>query len=444
MNRISVVPEKAGKARMSILILTYGSRGDVQPYVALAKGLQEVGHSVTLGTSVRFQNFVEDYGIDYAYMNDNLLSVIDTDEGKDLFEKGSNLFKMAWRGIKIAKKVKPAQRALLQESWEAAQKINPDFILFHPKAGGAPHIAEKLGIGCALVTPIPMLVPTRETRFPVFPDLGLGGWYNRAIYSLIQAATNKVWKGYIKDFRQDIDLPPVKKYDFLKMTDGADIPVIHAHSEAVVPRPSDWPDSAQVAGYFFLDAQEEWLPPQELQDFLDADDPPVYIGFGSMAGRDPERLAGIVVEALQKADLRGIIATGWGGLKAKDLPDTIFKIEHAPHDWLFPKMAAVVHHGGAGTTAAGLRAGRPSIITPFFGDQSFWGERVYGLGVGPKPIPQKKLNAASLAAAMREAITNQSMIEKAEKIGEKIRNEDGVGNAINLIEQYASDHSLYP
>nr|WP_319392704.1 glycosyltransferase [uncultured Desulfobacter sp.] len=420
---------------MNILILTYGSRGDVQPYLALGKGLQKAGHTVTLGTSVRFQDFVESHGIDYTYMNDDLLSVIDTDEGKDLLEKGSNFFEMVRRGLKVAKKIKPTQRALLKESWQAARNTKPDFLLFHSKCAGAPHIAERLGIGCALVTPIPMFVPTQETCFPIFPDLRLGGWYNRGTYSFIRSVTNKVWNGYIKDFREYLVLPPIRKYDFLKKADGQDIPVIHAHSETVVPRPFDWPESAHVTGYFFLDAREEWKPPQDLQDFLDADDPPVYIGFGSMAGRNPERLAGVVVKALQKANLRGVIATGWGGLKAEDLPDTIFKIEHAPHDWLFPKMAAVVHHGGAGTTAAGLRAGKPSIIIPFFGDQPFWGKRVYKLCAGPEPIPQRKLNANSLASAMKEAVTNQSIVDRAEKIGQAIKHGNGVAKAIALIEK---------
>lgn len=422
---------------MNILILTYGTRGDVQPYIALAKGLQKAGHAVTLGTSVRFQDFVESHGIDYTYMNDDVLSIIDTDEGKDLLEKGSNLYEMISRGFKLKKQLKPAQRALLQDSWQAAQNTQPDFILFHSKVGGAPHIAEKLRIGCALVTPIPMFVPTRESRFPIFPNLKFGGWYNRSTYHVIQFIINKIWAGYIKPFRKDLSLPPIKKYDFLKMADGTDIPVIHAHSETVVPRPADWPDSAQVTGYLFLDTKDEWEPPQDLVEFLEAGDPPVYIGFGSMAGRNPERLANIAIEALQQANLRGIIAKGWGGLNATDIPDTIFQIDHAPHDWLFPKMAAVVHHGGAGTTAAGLRAGKPTIVIPFFGDQPFWADRMHDLGAGPKPIFQKELNANSLSTAMRAATTDQNIINTAKEIGKKIRSEDGVTKAVSLIEKYA-------
>ena len=154
----------------------------------------------------------------------------------------------------------------------------------------------------------------------------------------------------------------------------------------------------------------------------------------------PFRLAGIVIAALEKTGLRGVIATGWGGLKAGALPDTVFKIEHTPHDWLFPRMSAVVHHGGAGTTAAGLRAGKPTVIVPFFADQPFWGRRVHEIGAGPKPIFQKKLNTEMLAEALREVTTNQDMISTAADIGRKIKSEDGVKTAIALIEDLAKDH----
>ena len=424
---------------MKILILTYGSRGDVQPYVALGKGLKDAGHDVTLATSDRFQTFVENHGLNYAYMSDEVLGIVDTDEGKDLLEKGSNLYEMIRRGLKVAKKVKPAQRELLENSWQAAKTAQPDFIIFHPKAGGAAHIAEKLDIKCALATPIPMMIPTTELRFPVFPDLKLGGWYTRTTYKIIQFMINRVWSKYTKDFRKRLELPPIRKFDFLKTASGENIPVIHAHSEAVIPRPEDWPDHAYITGYWFLNEEPDWTPPQGLLDFLDAGPPPVYIGFGSMAGRNPQKLAKTVIGALEQSGTRGIIATGWGGLKAGDLPDNIYKLEQAPHSWLFPKMAAVVHHGGAGTTAAGLRAGKPTIIIPFFGDQPFWGQTVHKLGAGPAPIFQKTLNAERLASAITQATTHENMIKTAREIGEKIRNEDGVSVAISLIERLHRD-----
>jgi sterol 3beta-glucosyltransferase len=370
-------------------------------------------------------------------MNDDLLAILDTDQGKDLLEKGSSLFQVVKSSIQMSRQVAPIQRALMRESWDAARQSQPDVVVSGSKAGAAPHIAEKLGIRCVQATVIPMFVPTRAFRFVVFPDWKLGGWFNKASYRLIRFVTNRVLSGYARDLRRTLNLPRLKSYDMLKMADGSDIPVLHGHSEAVLPRPDDWPQTAHVTGYWFLDVDVDWTPPAELAAFLGADPPPVYVGFGSMSGRDPERLARTVVEALQIAGLRGIIATGWGGLKAGDLPDTIFAIDEAPHAWLFPRMAAVVHHGGAGTTAAGLRAGKPTIVVPFFADQPFWGSRVHGIGAGPKPIPRRRLTAQSLAAAMREATGSQDMIAAASQIGERIRSEDGVANAVSLIERYA-------
>lgn len=155
-----------------------------------------------------------------------------------------------------------------------------------------------------------------------------------------------------------------------------------------------------------------------------------------MSGRDPERATRLVLEALAKAGQRGVIVTGWGGLEIADLPKTVFKLESAPYDWLFPHMAAVVHHGGAGTTAAGLRAGKPSVICPFVADQPFWGQRVASLGVGPSPIPQSKLTSDNLASAIRQAVSDVGMQQRAIDLKERISNEDGLDNAVSLIERY--------
>jgi sterol 3beta-glucosyltransferase len=214
---------------------------------------------------------------------------------------------------------------------------------------------------------------------------------------------------------------------------GEPVPVLHGYSEHVLPRPADWPDGALVTGYWFLESDATWQPPDRLRDFLAAGDPPVYVGFGSMAGADPRRLARVVAEATRRAHVRGLLAIGWGGLDAGDLPDSVLAIDEAPHDWLFPRVAAAVHHGGAGTTAAALRAGRPSVICPFIGDQPFWGRRVRALGAGSDPIPQKRLTAENLAAAIREVTTNPAIGRRSRELGERIRGEDGVANAVSAL-----------
>jgi sterol 3beta-glucosyltransferase len=420
---------------MNIFITTYGSRGDVQPYVALGKGLQESGHQVTIATSVRFREFVGEQGLQYGYMNDDMLAILDTDQGRDLLENTSNLFDAIRRTFSMMKQVGPMQQVLLQESWDAAKQVKPDVVIFHPKAYGAPHFAEKLGVPVIMAQVIPMMVPTSEHPHMGFPDLKLGKRYNRMTYGFVNMLTALSAGKHVKAWRVTNGLPPQKRFDILHTTEGRNIPVLHGFSKHVVPQPSDWPKTAIITGYWFLNHTDDWTPPPDLEAFLEAGPPPVYIGFGSMAGRNPERLANIVVKAIIKAKVRGIIATGWGGLKSTNLPETIHQIEQAPHDWLFPRMAAIVHHGGAGTTAAVLKAGKPSVIVPFFGDQPFWGQRVYSLGLGNKPIPQKKLRANSLATAIKDAISNPDALKKAEEISKRIHHEDGIGNAVTIIEE---------
>ena len=423
---------------MHILILTLGSRGDVQPYVALGKGLQVSGHTVTLCTSTRFESFITEHGLNYGYMNDEMLRFMDSMQGREVMEDANNLWEIIQTTRRLSKQVTPLQHKMLRDSWNTSQAANPDLILFHPKTYGGPHIAEKLGIPAILTVLLPMLVPTAEYSNMGFPSLPLKGplasGYNKMTYWV----TNKMFAfsagKLVKDWRSQQHLPPQPKFDILHTQTGEAIPVLHGYSRHVAPEPTDWPENVMASGYWFLEQPPTWQAPPELEAFLQAGDPPVYVGFGSMAGRNPQRLTQIVIEALQQAQVRGILATGWGGLAADDLPETIFKLDQAPHDWLFPQMAAVVHHGGAGTTAAGLRAGCPTIICPFFGDQPFWGQRVHQLGVGSEPIPQKKLTAAKLATAIHTVTTNTSMQQKAQALGAKLRQEDGIATAIAFIE----------
>jgi sterol 3beta-glucosyltransferase len=305
--------------------------------------------------------------------------------------------------------------------------------------GGAPHYADKLGIPAILAILFPHLVPTAGFPTLGFPAGRPGSRYNRMTYGVVHALAGKIGGGFIKNWRSTHGLPrPPRRTGLLKRCDGKPIPVLHGFSPEVVPEPEDWPPCVHTTGSWFLDRPDDWRPPPELVRFLATGDPPVYFGFGSMAGRDPERVTRIVISALQQTGLRGLLATGWGGLARQDLPPTVQLLDQAPHDWLFPCVAAVVHHGGAGTTAAGLRAGRPTIICPFFGDQPFWGRRLHELGVGSRPIPQKKLSVEKLAAALREVADSGEIKQRAAELGERIRAEDGVQSAINAIAEEMS------
>ena len=214
-------------------------------------------------------------------------------------------------------------------------------------------------------------------------------------------------------------------------------PVLNGWSRHVLPHPPGWGAHLATTGYWFLDRTPDWRPPRGLADFLGSGPPPVSVGFGSMAGADPEGVTERVLRALRLAGKRGVLLTGWGGLSNADLPDDLFEVGEVPHDWLFPRVAAAVHHGGAGTTAASLRAGTPTVIVPHFADQFFWGARVAGLGAGPRPAPRAKLTAERLADAIRRATGDAGMRERARSLGEKIRAENGVERAVEAFGRYA-------
>lgn len=420
---------------MKILILTVGSRGDVQPYLALAKGLSEAGHVVSLCTCERFRSFIEAENIGFFPIRNDILDFVDSAAGRSVLEDTTNIWRVILANLKLMKTLKPVQRGIVEDCWSAVKESLPDLLIYHPKAFGTPSFAELNQIPVLLACPFPAFVPTGTAPNIGFPQWRLGQWYNRLTYYFAAYIFKHVASGLVNEWRQKEDLPRLKNgLGLLKRETGEDIPVLHLYSEHVSPKPVDWPPTATVTGYCFLEREKAWVPPKELQDFLDAGDPPVYVGFGSMVGRNPKKITDIILEALGQANCRGILATSWGGLEADELPDTVFMLGDAPHDWLFPRMSAVVHHGGAGTTAAGLRAGKPTIICSFFGDQPFWGRRVQALGVGIGPLPQKTLTAEQLAKALREVTTDKKMHLRAEEIGAQLHNEDGISAAIRTVE----------
>ncbi|AFY35770.1 glycosyltransferase [Calothrix sp. PCC 7507] len=414
---------------MKIVIITVGTRGDVQPFVALGVALKQAGHTVTICTSSRFQLFISEYGLNYAYMNDQLLKLIDTDAGRAAIESKGNAF-FLWQ------QTMPIIRQTLDEAWIAAQEA--EILIYHPKALGGYHIAEKLNIPGFMSLLLPLYTPTTAFPSPIFPNLK-GGWYNQLTYQLLPLLTAP-YLNVINQWRQErLGLRP-RSWNEKEILGsyGDSSPVLYAYSSHLIPRPSDWDSSTIVTGYWFLDAPADFVPPPQLLDFLANGKPPLCIGFGSMTGQNPTALREIVLTALKNTGQRGILLTGWGDIGNADLPNDVFKLEAIPHDWLFPQVAAVMHHGGAGTTAAALRAGIPNIIIPFFGDQPFWGQRVEALGVGPKPIPKKHLTAEKLAAAINVAVNDEEVRRRALSLGAKIRAEDGVAQAVKVINRFSS------
>lgn len=412
---------------MKILILTLGSRGDVQPYVALGLGLQAAGHQVTVATLESFAAFVRERGLAFVPFQGDLLALMQTPNGKAAIAGKGNM-------LALLRQVRPMYRRLLDAAWAAAAAA--DLVIYHPKIVGGYSIAEQRGIPGILALPLPLYSPTAAFPSPILPWANLGGPLNRLSHRAMVSLASASVRGVLNDWRRDVfGGGPVRDELVLR---GQPVLRLYSYSPAVVPTPDDWDASSIATGYWFLDRADTWQAPAALTAFLRDGPPPVYVGFGSMPTEDAIHTTALVTDALARAGQRGVLATGWGGLAIGESVPSIYMLDSAPHDWLFPQMAAVVHHGGAGTTAAGLRAGVPSVICPFFGDQPFWGRQVARLGAGPAPIPQKRLTSTRLADAIHGAVSNAGMRERAAAIGAAIRAEDGIARAITAIEaQYA-------
>jgi UDP:flavonoid glycosyltransferase YjiC (YdhE family) len=236
--------------------------------------------------------------------------------------------------------------------------------------------------------------------------------------------------------REALDLPPMPCLGPMAEMLRPD-PHLYGFSPRVVPRPGDWGANHHITGFWSLD-DPDYEPSAELADFLESGPPPIYVGFGSMHDRDSAGLTTMVLDALEHAGQRGVLHTGWGALEKVPRCERFFPVGSIPHEWLFPRMAAVVHHGGAGTTGAALRAGVPSLVVPFAADQPFWGERTCALGVGPRSIPRKRLTVDNLAEAVRIAVTDPGMRKRASLIGSQIQAEDGVARAVEVFERHVA------
>lgn len=420
---------------MRVLLATFGTRGDVEPHLALALRLRTAGHEVAIATAPRFEPMLSAYGVGLYPLDEGLLELLDTTAGRALFAELDGVFGILKTIPKVLRQVGPIHHRLVADAWAATEAFRPDVIVYHPKLFCMPAFAAYRGIPALLALFVPMLVPTAESPLPGLPNLPLGPIYRRLTWQALRLAMRLGSAPFMTLWRRLHDPQGRSRgANALQLGPGRPVPVLHAYSAVVCPAPADWPAHARVTGWWFL-PDAPWAPPPALSAFLEAGPPPVYIGFGSMAGVDPQRTTEIVLAAVQRAGVRAVLAIGWGGLSAAALPPQVHVLDHAPHAALFPRMAAVVHHGGAGTTGAGLRAGRPSVICPFGVDQPFWGARVHALGAGPAPIPQRRLDVELLAAAMHRAVHDSSMRQRAEALGRAIRAEDGVGVALSCIEQ---------
>ena len=420
------------KTAMRITILTIGSRGDVQPYVALGLGLKAAGHEVRLATHEDFKAFVCSHGLEFGPLAGDPRTLLETPEGLQLLESGSNPFRLMRQFVRL---FEPLAHQSLHDGQEACQ--DSDAVIFSMAACFGHWIAEKMGIPSCAAYCLP-LTPSWHMPSSVFPEvpawLPLARIYSRLTYFLGGTMLWAPLSGAVNRSRRDVlDLRPLSMWypPWRNLRPG--VPYLYGYSPTVLPKPRDWGENIHVTGYWFLDHASGWQPPVKLVDFLKSGPPPVCVGFGSMNNRNAEEATDLVVKALVRARQRGILMTGWGGLTHSRLPDEILPLDSVPHDWLFPRVAAVVHHGGAGTTAAALRAGVPAVVVPFMSDQPMWARRVYKLGAGPRPIPRKKLTVENLAAALQVAVSDRELRRRCRTLGRQIRSEDGAGQAVEAF-----------
>jgi UDP:flavonoid glycosyltransferase YjiC (YdhE family) len=424
-------------ANLKITVFAAGSRGDIQPCIALSKGLQQAGYQVCLATPEDFADFISEHQVEHFPLRGDVQKLMASDTGRKFMETGgANPVKSIWA---IRKLIRPVVMTMADDAYASCQDAEALICLGVFSAFGK-SIAEALHIPLIHIEPTPLL-PTSAFPAPSWPlQRDLGGWIN---YFSGLAMLRVVWLWYqpfVNEFRERLGLSRYTAPRFIRTLRST--PMLSAYSPSIIPHPPDWSASVHITGYLFLDNQVDWQPSSELVDFLEAGEPPVYIGFGSMAGRHPEQLAGLVKEALAQSGQRGLLLTGWGGMRTELGSENVFVADSVPHSWLFPRMAAVVHHGGAGTTAEGLRAGVPSVIVPFILDQPFWGARIKALGLGPAPIPQKNLTAVRLADAIRIAVTDKGMKQRAKLIGETIRAESGIDNVVRIIQRYFGEPQI--
>jgi len=419
---------------MRIAILATGSRGDVEPYIALGMGLQGAGHAVRLVTHQNFEALVILHGLEFWPLAGNVQEIIQSREMCELLEKGKFLA-ATFRTSAIL------QRAALQWAREGLAACRGMDLLLGGIGGlyiGL-SLAEKLGLPFLQAYLAPF-TPTQA--FPSFLFHGLPAWLGVTLNRLSHHYTRQIiWQGFRSadslSRRKGLGVPAASFWGPYNSRRIQGLPVLYGFSPSVIPPPPDWDTDTHVTGYWFIDAAADWTPPAALMDFLQAGPPPVYIGFGSMSARKPAETADLVVQALRSINQRAILLSGWSGMHTADMPDSVFMIDSIPHSWLFPRVAAVVHHGGAGTTAAGLRAGVPSVVIPFFADQPFWGRHVARLGVGPEPVSRRQLTVERLAHAIQKAVTDQTMRQRAAGLGAKIQAEDGVGRAVAVVRRLA-------
>lgn len=422
-------PERPSASPVRIAILVVGTLGDVRPLLALGVGLRQLGHDVTVATHERYEEEVRAGGMDFKSITVNPLAVMETSDGLDWLRSQSNPVKAvrAMTGM-----LRPVLRQIFDDSWQACKEA--DALICSQLCVHGWDIAERLGVPCVF-TPLFPLRRTRSFAAVHAPQLPLGPVYNLLTHLASQQISWQPFRDITNAWRAEtLGLPPEPVWGARRLMGWPGVPVLSGFSEAVLPKPRDWPANHHVTGYWSGNSPAV-EPDGAVVDFIADGAPPVYVGFGSMADPEPERLADVIRGALRKTGQRAVVATGWAKLPL-ETSDQMLVVPAVPHEWLFPRVAAAVHHGGSGTVGATLRAGLPSVVVPYFFDQPLWAQRLARLGVAGRPLPRAALTTERLAAALTDVLNDADKRDRARAISRRVKSEDGVGRAVRLIDDH--------
>ena len=410
---------------MRITMMAIGSTGDVRPFIILGKELTRRGHQVTIAAFSRFAVSVKENNLSFFPVNGDAEAFMES-----IMQPDTNGISYIPRFEKEIRQTVPSLIRDFEESCREAEALVCNFFgtVFYS-------IAEKYGIPCIQTYYFPM-DPTPDMPISSFRHQNMGRWINKATYRVGYLLIGTVEKRYLSLWRSENNLTVRKPRTYPDYRIGNHtVPVIYALSSHLIHRPPEWPDYIHMSGFWFEEALPAgWVPPADLEAFLSEGDPPLYIGFGSMSGRKMNRLFAVILRALHATGIRAVISTGWQNNSFSSTRQVFFT-GYIPHDWLFPRVRAVIHHGGCGTTAAGLRFGRPTLIIPFAGDQPFWGYHVYHAGCGPKPIPLSDLSVAKLTKSILNLVNQRKYQENAARVARLLASENGTKNAADIIEK---------
>lgn len=417
---------------MRIHFLSAGSQGDIQPLVALAAGLKRCGHDIDFWAQDTFASLVHGYGLGFNSFGGTSPKVTLREE----FKKRPRT--PIGRIQRILHRPAP-DRGYLDRLAEAVR--GADLVIFNTIMGHCTHVAERLDIPCIGVHYQPFWV-TRYLPSPLFPIKRSLGWPLNAITHLFfEQLSWQADRAWVNEWRStELALPRLGAIrGHARNMLGRKMPQLFAFSSALVPGIKDWPEWFHIPGFFFLDRNADWRPPAPLETFLSEGPPAVSIGFGSIADPDVPRLFQMALEILEERGLRAVVLGGWSDLPSLKPSRNVFMVKEAPHDWLFPRVSAAIHAGGAGTVAATLRAATPSIVVPLHGDQKFWADRLYRLGLSPKPLMPEHRNKQALSAAIQDAVENDLIRQRVRNFAKIIETEQGVERAVRIVNSYIHD-----